>query len=674
MLTARGWWFLLTVGLVLALGVTWLPAYTVGPAVVALPLLLWFAGGWVAFQYRLNAVLPRLRVTRHIVQGDREVPTVWAGLPFEVRVEVEQNSAGAFPFALLEDRTPQAADKVSGETGLVADLRPHDPARITYTLRCPAPGVVRFEGVRLRVADLNGFFYHRAFLRDGAEYLVLPPLSDDEGRQRADKRFNTLPPPGAHRLRRPGSRSELLELRDYRPGDPPKMIAWKVSARRDTLITKEYESDVPVRCVLFLDTSDGVRVGPPGETALVKLVSVAAGVAQAAASGRDLVGLTTFDETGAQVTPPARTKLHMTGLLRKLAAAAALQPGVEDVPPETLTDRAFPLASELYPELMDRRVNRMPWGRLWRPLLDRSWGWVVVLVMLLPLTYLASFYYLQKWYFVPYTTVLARGTMALARAWGSGTVGFLPAKFVFFLLLLWLPTLLGGLVWLIHGVSGWFGSGRRQLTRRKRLAAVFALHDGTGPGGMEHLIHDDAAYARRVGRFLRARQVRVPVPLYDARGRYRFRSAGKAEVLAAAMTRAVGRARDNELYVVLADLAELGWALDPLVRAARVARARRHQVLVIVPWPADVPPPEEAVPAPLPPDVEGMRPRRSMRASRSLLPVVQGALTRQYHAQYRRLQTALARAGATVVRVGADDPVQLVLDRLDRVRGLRSRR
>ena len=132
--------------------------------------------------------------------------------------------------------------------------------------KAPSPGVLRFEGVKVRVADLHGFFYRRVFLRDPVEFLVLPPLTDDEGRQRATKRFNTLPPPGIHRLRRPGSGSELLDLRDYRPGDPPKMIAWKASARRDRLITKEYESDVPVRCVLFLDTSDGVRLGPPGNT------------------------------------------------------------------------------------------------------------------------------------------------------------------------------------------------------------------------------------------------------------------------------------------------------------------------------------------------------------------------------------------------------------------------
>lgn len=688
MLTARGWWFLVTVGAVLALGVTVLPDYTVGPAVVALPLLLWFAAEWVLFQYRLNAVLPRLRVTRHVVQGDREVPTVWAGLAFEVRVEVEHDARGAFPFVLLEDRTPQAADRVGGDPGLVADLRPHDPARIAYALRCPAPGVVRFEGVRLRVADPSGLFYHRAFLRDGSEYLVLPPLSDDEGRQRADKRFNTLPPPGAHRMRRPGSGNELLELRDYRPGDPPKMIAWKVSARRDALITKEYESDVPVRCVLFLDTSDGVRVGPPGETTLVKLASVAAGVAQAAASGRDLVGLTTFDEAGTKATPPARTKLHMTGLLRTLAQAAALQPSTADVPAETLTDRAFPLATELYPDLIDRRVNRMPWGRLWRPLLDRWWGYFIFLAILAgPLLTTISIYWLLPrpiGFFFQWLRVVANIAAHLTPSADSVWPFYFVARYyttrlIWFVgmtgLLIFPPTTFGLLFWFLRGMSGFFGERKRQLTKRKRLAAVFALEDGTGPGGVEHLVHDDPAYATRVGQFLEERQVRVPVPLYDERGRYRFRCEGKAGVLAAALTAAVGRARDNELYVILADLAELGGAIDPVVHAARVARARRHQVMVIVPWPADVPTPEEPEAEPLAPDAERTRSsRRSMAAGRSLMPVVQAALTRQYHAHYRRLRTALARAGATVVRVGADDPVQLVLDRLDRARGLRSRR
>jgi hypothetical protein len=49
-------------------------------------------------------------------------------------------------------------------------------------------------------------------------------------------------------------------------------------------------------------------------------------------------------------------------------------------------------------------------------------------------------------------------------------------------------------------------------------------------------------------------------------------------------------------------------------------------------------------------------------------------LTSRYHRGFAEMRSALAKAGATVVRVEDEDPVRLVLDRLDRLRGTRTRR
>ena len=54
--------------------------------------------------------------------------------------------------------------------------------------------------------------------------------------------------------------------------------------------------------------------------------------------------------------------------------------------------------------------------------------------------------------------------------------------------------------------------------------------------------------------------------------------------------------------------------------------------------------------------------------------IVLDNLTRQYHESFRAMRRALSRVGATVMRVNDGDPVRLVLDRLDRLRGMRSRR
>jgi uncharacterized protein (DUF58 family) len=688
MLTSRGGWFLLVVVLVLVIGAFAIPYYSVVPALVGVTLLAWLAFEWAFFHARCNAAVSRLRVRRHVIQGGREVPMLWAGLPFEVRVTVENPSAVGVRFAVLEDRRAVATEHVAGSPQLFAELPGGESVEIVYTLKTPSPGILRFEGVKVRVADFHGFFYRRVFLRDPIEFLVLPPLADDEGRQRATKRFNTLPPPGIHRLRRPGSGSELLDLRDYRPGDPPKMIAWKPSARRDRLITKEFENDVPVRCVLFVDTSEGVRLGPPGNTLLTRMAGVAAAVAQASAGNRDLVGLTTFDEVEAKGRQPARTKLHMINVLRRLAEVSALQPGVTGVPPEHLTRRAYPLAQELYPELMDKRVNRMSLGRLWIPLLDRKYGWIALAIVAANGLFVGLFGEFRIW-------ALESAGLTTRRMFGN--LFWMLKVFVFgfwvWFFLFW-PTILTFLFWFIHGARGWFGERKREKTKRKQLSALFSLQDRTGPDAVERYLQDDEAYAIRVAEFLQHHLLRCPVPLYEDDGRYRFRCAGKAAVLAQAMIRAVGRARDNELFVIMADLAELGHDLAPVARACRIARSRHHHVLVIVPWPADVPSPDDPVAtAPAAADqgsparwTEGIRrhkPRRpkdptaafeTQPGQNSLVMAVRENLTRQYHETFRALRRQLGRVGATVMRFNDGDPVQLVLDRLDRVRGMRSRR
>ena len=111
--------------------------------------------------------------------------------------------------------------------------------------------------------------------------------------------------------------------------------------------------------------------------------------------------------------------------------------------------------------------------------------------------------------------------------------------------------------------------------------------------------------------------------------------------------------------------------LRPLVQAARVARARHHQVLVIVPWPADVPPPPDRRAG------EQTKPIRGKDGTLKPLKIgglVKSVLVSRYHREFAEVRSALAKAGATVVRIEDGDPVRLVLDRLDRLRGTRTRR
>ncbi len=311
MLTARATWFLLGVLLVLAVGLL----KPVTPlALIGLALLVWFGCQWLSFLYHLPGIRS-LIVQREVWDEKAPVSTLWAGQTFEVRVRVLTSERLSEPHIAVTDPVPYSVEHRDGSLTAQGSIGPLQPMEFHYHIHCGAAGLARFEGVRVRAADRQGFFYHVHFIHAVVTYPVLPVLNRRAGQPASKKRHNQLMPPGIHRFRRPGSGSELLDLRDYLPGDPPKTIAWKVSARRDRLITKEFESEVPVRCTLLVDTSNSVRVpglagvGPREVSygkALDRLIELSAGILQANAGIRDLTGLCLFDEQGFQYVRPNR--------------------------------------------------------------------------------------------------------------------------------------------------------------------------------------------------------------------------------------------------------------------------------------------------------------------------------------------------------------------------------
>jgi uncharacterized protein (DUF58 family) len=441
---------------------------------------------------------------------------------------------------------------------------------------------------------LQGFFSCELFLRAPAVYPILPALTEAETDARSHKRHNVMPPPGSHRVRRPGTGSELLDLRDYRPGDPPKMIAWKPSARRDKLITKEFENEVPVRCTLLVDTSQSVRLGPPRRNSLTRLVTIAAAATRAALDNRDPVGLIRFDDREASHLPPARGQRHLITVLRHLGDIARLSPAAPRADADQLLPLAYAFAQEIYPDLLSGDINRFPW---WIP-----------------------------WLF-PRPEYLRKITM------GDAVLPFLKQRLS--------------------------RSARAREGMRKRLAALIAARENLDLGAAGLMLEDDGYLAEAMQRFLAEHQVPYPVPLYDWRGNYLFASPAKVAVAAAALLRAVRRARDNELFVILADLYELGAGLEPLLRAVRVALARHHRVVLISPWQPEIPMPgaEVIIPVDATPN--------------ELLQVI---TTKNLHRAFEHVRRAFGRLGVPLVNAAQGEPAQLILDRMEQLRTARIRR
>jgi uncharacterized protein (DUF58 family) len=648
--------------------------------VLMLTLVLWFLSEWLLFALRVSLTVRALRSRRELRDARGPVDTLWAGRSFQVLVQLRLPHWGSLPYLKLSDHVPFGIEQGSGETEVDGALTAEHELALKYNIRCTAAGRVRFEGVRVQLADFQGFFYHATFLPEVIEYRVLPPLADVEGHRPTVKRHNLLPAPGLHRHLRPGSGSELLDLRDYLPGDPPKTIAWKVSARRDRLITKEFESEVPVRCTLFVDTSHSVRIGPPGRNALTRLVEISAAVAQANAGVRDLTGICLFDEQAVtRYIRPTRGSRFLVQLFNILADAAGLAPATGEARVATLLPLAYAFAQEVYPYLLRPDVNRVPTWSTWLwpvptylahslTLRRRLFRGLFLLFASLPLVGVALSLYVLSDLLPLLADVFVPVPVTLQWAIGMALAASMAMLYY------------TGVLFLYRALGQWLSSRKRRLARwRKCLAAILVERYRLAPGGLGILLEDDEQFSLYVQRFLAEHHVLYPLPLYDRRGRYLFASPGKIDVLARALVRAVGKGHDNELFVLLVDLLELTDELAPLLRAVQMTLARHHQVLVICPWPRGIPSPpsrqkgrewpSERTPKPEPSESAAFKLARS--STPSLVPsptLLQEATTDRLHRAFERLRSSFIRLGVPVVCADSGDPVRLILDRLHRLR------
>ena len=141
---------------------------------------------------------------------------------------------------------------------------------------------------------------------------------------------------GLHRSPRKGFSVEFAEHRPYQPGDDLRYLDWKILARSDRWVIKQYEEETNLRAMLLLDVSPSMAwSGAPGR--LTKLAWAEASVAALSLlllKQRDAVGFIRFDDAVRTVLPPrARTaqwrrvlaELGSVGTGTETALAAAIQ-------------------------------------------------------------------------------------------------------------------------------------------------------------------------------------------------------------------------------------------------------------------------------------------------------------------------------------------------------------
>src|SRR5207247_2118631 len=160
MLTSRGWWLLLTALFLAALGAALPISRGATAAILGLTVLAWVVFEWCRFLVALRWGVPTLQVEREVHDDRGPVVTLWSGRTFTIVVRISTTSRLTLPFALIDDRFPFAVKLVGGAANEAGEVARGKSIELSYRIRCLSAGPLRFEGVRLRFADPQGFFFH----------------------------------------------------------------------------------------------------------------------------------------------------------------------------------------------------------------------------------------------------------------------------------------------------------------------------------------------------------------------------------------------------------------------------------------------------------------------------------------------------------------------------------
>ncbi|HET6201795.1 MAG TPA: DUF58 domain-containing protein [Planctomycetota bacterium] len=127
---------------------------------------------------------------------------------------------------------------------------------------------------------------------------------------------------GLHRSPYKGVSVDFREHREYVPGDDPRFLDWKVFAKSDRFVVKEYEEETNLACHLFLDTSESMAFASERLPKFEYARTVAASLAYLCLRQRDAVGLSLYDEGISRTLQAATGDGQLRELLRALEAAA----------------------------------------------------------------------------------------------------------------------------------------------------------------------------------------------------------------------------------------------------------------------------------------------------------------------------------------------------------------
>jgi len=274
---------------------------------LALPLVTYLLIGYLQSPEEI-----KLEATRHL-SAERTSPNS------DVNITVTVANRGAsLEEVLLEDVLPSGLTVRSGHSRHLLRLSKGDSYTFRYTISGPRGGYV-FDALQARVKDHLAVSSSQVRVEAKGRLFVLPPLT--RIRHIAIRPRRTRVYAGSIPARAGGTGIEFFGVRDYQPGDSPRAINWRASARHiDKFYSNEFQQERVADVGIVLDGRLRTNEFARGQSLFEYSVQAAASLADALLNQGNRVGLLLY-ASYLGWTLPGYGKIQRERILHELANA-----------------------------------------------------------------------------------------------------------------------------------------------------------------------------------------------------------------------------------------------------------------------------------------------------------------------------------------------------------------
>lgn len=261
------------------------------------------------------AIVDRLRGTKTPVKIERRVkPIISVGVSNRIRLSLQNSSSALLHVRVLDEPPPNG--KTLPEDGVIdIQLPPHQTVETSYVFIPQKRGRYHFSAIRINHLSGWGFWsVHRRFPLD-SEIHVYPNI---EAMHRFEilARVNHLDEFGVRTIRMKGDGTEFERLREYRPGDEPRKVDWKSTARFGKLIVREMGRERNQNLIMMIDTGRMMRQKTAGLSHFDYALNTAIILGHVAARRGDNVGAILFSDRIRKYIALGRGRATVDGIVR----------------------------------------------------------------------------------------------------------------------------------------------------------------------------------------------------------------------------------------------------------------------------------------------------------------------------------------------------------------------